>query len=117
MKKIFATLILIIVIFLYVINFMLMINKTFYKTTYESISGTQIFIPRFSYFDSECCMTAATFYSLKSKRLLDEEISNYLKDFTYFSNENTYGYIKEDVFIQSYDVIDLGLYRKIVIVY
>ena len=147
MKKLLIILIGVFIIFIYVVNFMLLINKTYYKTTYHTLNGTDIFkkmlsksdnsphsfistilgifftilyfaiICLFSYFDSECCMTAATFYSLKSKNLLDEEISNYLKDFTYFNNGNTYGYINDDVFLQSYEVIDLGLYRKIVIVY
>ena len=117
MKKLLIILIGVFIIFIYVVNFMLLINKTYYKTTYHTLNGTDIFIPRFSYFDRECCMTAATFYSLKSKNLLDEEISNYLEDFTYFNDGNTYGYINDDVFLQSYEVIDLGLYRKIVIVY
>ncbi len=115
MKKFLIVLSSLFVIF--VANFMLIINKTFYHTTYKTVDNNEIFIPRFSYFDSECCMTAVTFYSLKSKRLLDSEISEYLSDFTYFNNDTTYGYIKDDLFIQSYEVIDVGFYRKIVIIY
>ena len=117
MKKIFIIIIGIIVIFMFILNFMLITNKTFYKTTYKGVNGEEFYIPRFSYFDSECCMTAATFYSLKSKKLLQQEIENYLQDFIYFTNDNTYGYLYNDLFIQSYEVIDLGLYRKIIITY
>ncbi len=117
MKKFLMVLSSLLVIFIIVINFMLLINKTFYHTTYKTINNNEIFIPRFSYFESVCCMTAATFYSLKSKKLLDNEIAEYLSDFTYFNNNSTYGYMKDDLFIQSYEVIDLGFYRKIVIVY
>ncbi|MCI9433792.1 MAG: hypothetical protein HFI86_00765 [Bacilli bacterium] len=117
MKKIIMVLSGLLVVFIIIVNFMLLINKTFYHTSYKTIDDNEIFIPRFSYFGSECCMTAATFYSLKSKHLLDQEISEYLNDFTYFNNNNTYGYVKGDLFIQSYEVIDLGFYRKIVIIY
>lgn len=93
-------------------------NKTFFKTTYISREGNkEIFIPKYSYFKEECCMTAATFYSLKSKKQLDKEILNYMKDFEYFDNDETYGYQKKDLFIQRYEVIEKGLYRKIIIVY
>lgn len=117
MKKFLIGLSCLLVVFIIVIGFMLLINKTFYHNSYKTINNNEIFIPRFSYFDSECCMTAATFYSLKSKRLLDTEIDEYLSDFIYFNNNSTYGYMKDDLFIQSYEVIDLGFYRKIVIVY
>lgn len=92
-------------------------NKTFYKTTYNGVFGEKIFIPKYSYFDKECCMTAASFYSLKSKKCLEKEIDNYLKDFTYFEDEETYGYQLDDLFIQSYIVEEKGLYRKIIITY
>lgn len=91
MKKFLIGLGSLLVLFIIIINFMLLINKTFYHTKYETTNNEETFIPRFSYFDSECCMTAATFYSLKSKYLLDQEINNYLSDFTYFSNDSTYG--------------------------
>lgn len=117
MKKIIMVLSCLLVVFIIVVNFMLLINKTFYHTSYKTIDNNEIFIPRFSYFDSECCMTATNFYSLKSKHLLDQEINDYLSDFTYFENDSTYGYMKGNLFIQSYEVIDLGFYRKIVIVY
>jgi hypothetical protein len=92
-------------------------NKTFFKDKYIGVNKQEIFIPRYSYFDSECCMTAATFYSLKSEGKLKKEIDNYLKDFDYFENDSTYGYQKGDLFIQKYEVINKGLYRQIVITY
>lgn len=95
----------------------LAINKTFFKTTYIGVNDEEIFIPRFSYFKSECCMTAATFYSLKTKGRLKREIKNYLKDFEYFESDETYGYQKGDLFIQSYEVVDKLFYRKIIITY
>ena len=95
----------------------LSVNKTFFKTTYIGVQKQEIFIPRFSYFKDECCMTAATFYSLKTKQQLKKEINKYLKDFKYFENEETYGYKKGDLFIQSYEVIDKLFYRKIIITY
>lgn len=121
MKKILmmilSSVVIFVIIFIFIFNFLLITNKTFYKATYKTINNQEIFIPRFSYFDSECCMTAATFYSLKDKTMLEREIDAYLSDFTYFNNSSTYGYIKDDIFIQSYEVVDLGLYRKIIIVY
>ncbi len=95
----------------------LTVNKTFFKTTYIGVNNQEIFIPRFSYFKDECCMTAATFYSLKSKRQLKREINKYLKEFEYFENDETYGYQKGDLFIQKYEVIDKLFYRKIIITY
>ena len=62
-------------------------------------------------------MTAAVFHSLKSKKSLKKEIDNYMKDFEYFEDETAYGYKKGDLFIQKYEVIDKGLYRKIIITY
>ncbi len=95
----------------------LITNKTFFKTTYIGVQKQEIFVPRFSYFKDECCMTAATFYSLKSKRQLKKEINKYLKDFEYFENDETYGYQKDDLFIQKYEIIDKLFYRKIIITY
>ena len=40
-----------------------------------------------------------------------------MKDFEYFEDESTYGYKKGKLFIQSYQVGDEGLYRKIYITY
>lgn len=110
----------IIFIFIIIISFFtinLFSNKTFFKNKYIGLQNQEIYIPKFSYFKDECCMTAATFYSFRSEKTLKKEIANYMKDFEYFENENTYGYQKDDLFIQSYEVIDNGLYRKIVIVY
>ncbi len=92
-------------------------NKTFFKTTYIGVGKQEIFIPKYSYFKEECCMTAATFYSLRTQKRLKQEIDNYMSEFEYFSDDSTYGYKKDDLFIQSYEVIDNGLYRKIIIVY
>ena len=65
----------------------------------------------------EAGMTVASFYSLKSERVLRSEIDNYMQDFEYFEDESTYGYKKGDLFIQSYNVANEGLYRKIYITY
>ena len=92
-------------------------NATFYSEVYHGRGGHDIFIPKYSYLESECCFTAANFYSLRSKKTLEKEINNYLKDFEYFDDESTYGYRKGNLFIQSYEVINKGLYRKIVITY
>ena len=95
----------------------LLSNKTFFKTTYIGISDQEIFIPRYSFFKREAGMTVASFYSLKSEKTLKKQIDNYMKDFEYFEDESTYGYKKGDLFIQSYEVTNEGLYRKIYITY
>ena len=110
-------LLLIIIITLVAITINLRNNKTFFYDVYESKWGDKIFIRKYSYFKEECCMTSAIFYSLKSKKSLDKEIDEYLSNFEYFDNEYTYGYKKDDLFIQTYKVEDCGLYRKIIIVY
>ena len=104
-------------VFVSLIFIILLNNKTFFKTTYIGIDNQEIFIPRYSFFKREAGMTVATFYSLKSEKTLKKEIENYMKDFEYFNDESTYGYIKEDLFIQSYEVSNEGLYRKIYIIY
>lgn len=91
-------------------------NPTYYSEVYHG-REYDIFIPKHSYFDSECCMTAATFYSLRTKSSLQKEIDNYLKDFEFFENDSTYGYRKDNIFIQKYEVEEHILYRKIIIVY
>ena len=112
-----AFIILIITISLLIVNSLLVNNKTFYKTTYIGIDNQEFFIPKYSYFKKECCMTAATFYSLRSKKDLEKEINDYMKDFEYFEDEHTYGYMKGDLFIQNYEVTDHRLYREIIITY
>ncbi len=92
-------------------------NETFFKTEYKGVDGKIRFVPKYSYFKNECCMTLATFYSLRSEKELKEEVANYMKDFEYFDDESTYGYMKEDVFIQSYEVVNHGIYRTIHITY
>lgn len=105
------------VIFICLILVVLANNKTFFKTIYVSINDQEIFIPRYSFFKREAGMTVASFYSLKSEKALRKEIENYMKDFEYFDDESTYGYKKGDLFIQSYEVSNEGLYRKIYITY
>ena len=112
MKKIILLLFVSICFYIVLLN-----NKTFFTTTYIGIQNQNIYIPKYSYFKSECCMTAATFISLKSKKELEKDINNYLKDFNYFEDDSTYGYQKDDLFIQSYEVEEKILYRKIIIVY
>ena len=99
------------------ITYKLKNNATYYSEVYHGRGNHDIFIPLHSYLESECCFTAATFYNLKSKKKLESEINNYLKDFEHFEDETTYGYRKGNLFIQSYIVEDKGLYRKIVITY
>ena len=119
-KKVKNTLVIILpvlLIFILVISFVLMTNKTFFKTTYIGMQNQEIFIPKYSFFYRESGMTAATFYSFKSEKHIQEEIDNYMKDFEYFKDSSTYGYMKGDLFIQTYEVHDCGLYRVIVICY
>ena len=113
-KKIFIIISITIAACIFVILFS---NKTFFKTTYIGTSDQEIFIPRYSFFKREAGMTVASFYSLKSEKTLQKEIDNYMKDFEYFEDESTYGYKKGDLFIQSYEVANEGLYRKIYITY
>ena len=117
MRKGKIILISIVIIIIFLTFMVLFTNKTFFKTTYIGVHKQEIFIPKYSYFKDECCMTVATFYSLKSKRKLKKEISKYMSDFEYFEDDSTYGYRKDDLFIQSYEVIDNGFCRKIIIVY
>lgn len=119
MKKIHIFIIIIVfsIIFSLIIFTKLKNNETFYQNIYIGNQNQEIFIPKYSYFVEECCMTSATFYSLKSERKLQEEIDNYLSEFTYFDDDYTYGYKKDNLFIQSYEIKNMGLYRKIIIVY
>ncbi|MBP3596166.1 MAG: hypothetical protein J6J60_02030 [Clostridia bacterium] len=96
---------------------MLLCNKTFLKTTYIGVQNQEIFIPKYSFFEREAGMTCACFKSLKSEKDLKEEIDNYMKDFEYFDDETTYGYQKGNLFIQSYEVVNDGLFRRIYITY
>ncbi len=95
----------------------LLTNKTFFKNTYVGIQKQEIFIPKYSFFKDECCMTVANFYSLKSEKKLKKEIDNYLQGFKYFEDDTTYGYRKDDLFIQNYEVVNHGFYRTIHITY
>ena len=116
-KKVLIILIITLFVLLISVFFTLKNNKTFFSSTYIGVDNQKIFIPKYSYFKSECCMTAATFYSFRSEKELEKEIDNYMKDFKYFEDEHTYGYKKGDLFIQSYEVEKHLFYRKIIIVY
>ena len=117
MKKIVITVSVIVFILFIICFFVLSTNKTFFKDTYIGVQNQEIFIPKYSYFKNESGMTVASFYSLKSEKNLKKEIDNYMKDFAYFENESTHGYKRGDLFIQSYVVIDEGLFRRIYITY
>ena len=130
MKKIIITLIIVVILIMLVlfgiIFTKLITNKTFFKDTYIGIQNQEIFIPRYSFFENESGNTVAGFKSLKSKKELEKEIANYMKDFEYFNDfedgENnkdllTFGYKKGNLFIQSYEVKDEILYRRIYITY
>ena len=117
-KTIIILLIITLMVIVIIVNLIaLKNNKTFFQNEYIGVSGQKIFIPRYSFFKEECCMTVAIFSSLKSEKKLKKEIDNYLKDFEYFEDESTYGYRKYGLFIQRYEVMNIGLYRKIVITY
>lgn len=113
-KKALIVIGIIFVLFIFVV---LLTNKTFFRTTYIGIHDQEIFVPRYSFFKREAGMTVASFYSLKSERALRSEIDDYMQEFEYFENESTYGYKKGELFIQSYNVANEGLYRKIYITY
>ena len=117
MKKVFIALTVFSILMFLICILNLSINKTFFKNIYIGVQNQEIFIPKYSYFNRESGMTCASFKSLKSEKLLKEEINNYMKDFKYFEDEITYGYKKGDLFIQSYEVINEGLYRSIHITY
>lgn len=113
-KKVLIVIGIILVLCIFII---LLTNKTFFTNTYIGVHDQEIFIPRYSFFKREAGMTVASFYSLKSERMLRSEIDDYMQDFEYFEDESTYGYKKGDLFIQSYNVSNEGLYRKIYITY
>lgn len=104
-------------------------NKTFFKTTYVGYDHKERFIPKYSYLEQESGNYCASFKSLRSKKDLENEINEYLKDFEYFDNSDnnndspsneyglTHGYRKGDLFIQSYSVKDEGLFRRIYLYY
>ena len=100
-----------------IITILLINNKTFLTNIYEGSGNYKIFIPKYSYFKEECCNFEAKFYSLKSKKNLDNEINNYLDQFEFYEDIDNYGYKKDDLIIHSYEVDDKGLYRTISILY
>ena len=113
-KKVLTAIGIILVLCVFIV---LVTNKTFLKTTYIGSHDQEIFIPKYSFFKREAGMTVASFYSLKSERTLRNEIDDYMQKFEYFEDESTYGYKKGELFIQSYNVANEGLYRKIYITY
>jgi len=118
MKKKKIIIIVIILTILIVIGFStLLSNKTFFKDKYIGMGGQEIYVPRYSFFKQECCMTVAEFHSLRSEKYLKKQIDKYMSEFEYFEDEHTYGYKKGDLFIQNYTVVNKGLYRIIYITY
>lgn len=95
----------------------LLTNKTFFKDKYIGMQGQEIYIPRYSFFKQECCMTVAEFHSIRSEKYLKKQIDKYMSEFEYFEDGQTYGYKKGDLFIQNYKVVNKGLYRIIYITY
>ena len=87
-KKVLIVIGIILILCVFVV---LLTNKTFFKTTYIGIHDQEIFIPRYSFFKRETGMTVASFYSLKSERVLRSEIDDYMQEFKYFEDESTYG--------------------------
>ena len=92
-------------------------NETFFKNKYIGVTNKEIFVPRFSYFKVDSGMYTAEFHSLKSKKALEKEISNYLETLSYYVDTETSGYRKDDLVIYSYTVEDKGWYREILISY
>lgn len=112
-----TTICLLLLLFIATLAIALFTNKTFFKDTYIGIQNQEIFVPRYSYFYKESGFTVASFYSFKSEKQLEKEISEYMKEFEYHSDESWSGYKKDDLYIQRYEVIDEGLYRVISITY
>lgn len=67
-RTVIITIILVILVLMVSIFLVLFTNKTFFKNTYIGMQGQKIFIPKYSFFKEECCMTVANFYSLKSEK-------------------------------------------------
>ena len=98
-NKILLIIVSVLIVCCVLVGILLKNNKTFFSDKYIGVEKQEIYIPKYSYFKEECCMTVAVFYSLKSKKTLQYEIDNYLKDFEYFEDESTYGYMKDELFI------------------
>lgn len=71
MKK---TIIVFIIIILFILICIFAFNKTFFKTTYKS-GRYSIFVPRFSFLYKVGGAQVGTFISLRSKKVLEEEIN------------------------------------------
>ena len=116
-KKIVLIVCGIILAILICITIFLASNETFFKTKYIGVTNKEIFVPRFSYFYVDSGMHTAEFKSLKSKKTLEQEISNYLETLSYFVDAEASGYKKDDLTIYSYTVDDKGWYRQILVTY
>jgi len=102
--------------FLVFIGFELYTNKTFFTDIYEA-NGTTVFIPKYSFFAEESDHYTAKFYTLKTKKAIDEEVDGYLKGFDSYENDSSQGYINGRLLIRKYDVEDKTYYRLITIDY
>lgn len=60
---------------------------------------------------------SSEFLFFKIRKKLKKEIDDYMKNFQYFTDDSTYGYKKDNLFIQKYEVVNHGLYRTIHITY
>lgn len=115
-KKIIIITVILVILILIILGSLLN-NKTFFKDKYIGMGGQEIYVPRYSFFKKECCMTVAEFHSLRSEKYLKKQIDKYMSEFDYFEDNHTYGYKKGDLFIQNYTVVNKGLYRIIYITY
>ena len=118
MKLIFG-LIKIVLIFAFIAGvFMLLINKTFIYETYkdEAMQGDGIPISRYMYYVGLSSNSTATFIAPLSQSYLDSYRNDYLKNL-----ETCYGKyyfdVNNGITINSYNIIDNGLYRTVIINY
>lgn len=102
----------ILIIFVIVILLFLATNRCFFFTTYRD-GEKEIFVPRFCFLYKESGLTVLTFYSLRSQNSLQKEIDEYLSTFEKRNNS----YVKDNIYISSYNVYELGIYRRINLVY
>ena len=118
MRKIVKIMIFAIIV-LFVI-FLILKFMPFNKSTYKSEqTGVKLKIPGFSSFKKECCMTSATFTSLRSSLVLKKELNDIMSDYeAYTCNNKIYYYDeKEDVTISEYGVEQGLLFNTFYITY
>lgn len=113
MKFLKKFLIIVVIIFAIIGFLFLITNRCFFFTTYKG-GDKNIFIPRFCFLYKEGGLTVASFCSLRSKDSLQKEIDNYLST---FSKRESGVYVKDDLYIETYNVIEMGTYRRIVLTY